>query len=278
MSTSEVVSRLDAERAGITLSAAEQRAREAAVKVTANEATTQASMGALERRRHKALADLQIEEARLAALTLTAPVNGVIALGINQRAGAFFQRQEWRTGDQAWAGAPIAQIPELDSLYVLGRIDESDRGRLATGLEADVEVQALGSRALPAKITVFSALAKLDYTSWPPARLFEVQLDLLKPEAALRPGMTAAIEIRRERLPQALLVPTRGLFPPSGSSRPAAGAAAGTPAEVFVRTSRGYERRAVRVARRGPERSAILEGLQPGETIALERPPEIIEP
>jgi HlyD family secretion protein len=277
VSTSDVISRLDAERARLTLGAAEQRAREATAKVAADEATTRASMGALERRREKALADLRIEEARLAALTLTAPVNGVIALGINQRAGAFFQRQEWRTGDQAWAGAPIAQIPELDSMYILGRIDESDRGRLQTGLDADVEVQALGGRAIPAKITLFSALAKLDYTSWPPARLFDVQLDLAGAEPALRPGMTAEIKIRREKLPQAVLVPTRALFPPSGKSRPAAGAAAGTPAEVFVKTSRGYERRAVRVSRRGPDRSAIIDGVQPGETVALERPAEVVE-
>jgi len=279
VSTSEVISRLDAEKAKLTLGAAEQRAREAAAKVAADEATTRASMGALERRREKALADLRIEEARLAALTLTAPVNGVIALGINQRAGAFFQRQEWRTGDQAWAGAPIAQIPELDSMYILGRIDESDRGRLQTGLDADVEVQALGGRAMPAKITLFSALAKLDYSSWPPARLFDVQLDLAAAEPALRPGMTAEIKIRREKLPQTVLVPTRALFPPSGKSRPAAaGAASGTPAEVFVKTSRGFERRAVRVARRGPDRSAILDGVQPGETVALERPVEVDEP
>jgi multidrug resistance efflux pump len=69
-STSEVVSRLEAEKATISLAAAEQRARESTMKVTANVATAQASMGALERRREKALADVRLEEARLAALTL----------------------------------------------------------------------------------------------------------------------------------------------------------------------------------------------------------------
>ena len=42
--------------------------------------------------------------------------------------------------------------------------------------------------------------------------------------------------------------------------------------------TRGFERRSVRVARRGPDKSAIADGLQPGEKVALERPEEIVEP
>ena len=276
VATSEVVSRLDAEKATLTLGAAEQRTREAETKIAADAATARASLGALERSRDKKLADVRLEETRLAALTVRTPVAGVIALGMNYRAGGPFQQREWRPGDRAWAGAWIAQVPELGSLYVLGKVDESDRGRLDTGLDADVEVQALGTRSIPGRVTGFSALAKADFTTWPPARLFDVQIDLRAPESGLRPSMTAALKIRLERLPQALLVPTRALFPPSAKTAGggAGGAtSAGTPAEVFVRTGRGFERRAVRVARRGPDRSAIAEGLQPGDRVAVERPP-----
>ncbi len=274
VSTSEVKSRLDAEKATLTLGAAEQRAREATTKIAADEATSRASMGALERRRDKALADVRLEETRLTALTVRTPVAGVIALGMNFRAGGPFQQREWRPGDRAWAGAFIAQVPELGSLYVLGKVDESDRGRLDTGLDADVEVQALGTRSIAGRVTAFSALAKADFTSWPPARLFDVQIDLRAPEPGLRPSMTAAIKIKLERLPQALLVPTRALFPPSAKTAGSGPGVAGTPADVYVRSGRGFERRAVRVARRGPDRSAIAEGLQPGDRVALERPVE----
>lgn len=274
VSTSEVKSRLDAEKATLTLGAAEQRAREATTKIAADEATSRASMGALERRRDKALADVRLEETRLTALTVRTPVAGVIALGMNFRAGGPFQQREWRPGDRAWAGAFIAQVPELGSLYVLGKVDESDRGRLDTGLDTDVEVQALGTRSIAGRVTAFSALAKADFTSWPPARLFDVQIDLRAPEPGLRPSMTAAIKIKLERLPQALLVPTRALFPPSAKTAGSGPGVAGTPADVYVRSGRGFERRAVRVARRGPDRSAIAEGLQPGDRVALERPVE----
>lgn len=278
VSTSEVVSRLEAEKAALSLGAAEQRAREAATKVVADEATSKASMGALERRREKALADVRLEEARLAALTLKAPADGIVTLATNWRAGGPFAQREWRAGDRAWAGAGIAQLPVLESLYILARVDETDRGQLKAGLEADVEVQAVGGKPAPARISAFSALAKVEFGPiWPPPRLFDVQLDLATPNPAMRPGMTAAIKIRRDRVPGALLIPTRALFPPTTRAAVASGAS-GTPAEVFVLGRGGFVRRSVRVARRGPDRSAIADGLQPGERVALERPEEIVEP
>ena len=278
VSTSDVALRASRRRRRRCRSAPRSSAPgESAIKVAANEATSDASMGALERRREKALADVRLKEGRLVALTLKAPLAGVITLGINFRAGGPFAQREWRAGNQAWAGASIAQVPALDSLYILAKVDETDRGQLKTGLEADVEVQAAGGKSAPARITAFSALAKVDFGSiWPPPRLFDVQLDLGTPNPALRPGMTASIKIRRDKVPQALLVPTRGLFPPSGKTK--APGKEGTPAEVFVRGPGGFERRGVRVARRGPDRSAISVGLEPGEKIALVLPEEIVEP
>ncbi len=249
------------------------------MKVTANEATSHAAMGALERRREKALADVRLEETRLAALTLKAPADGVVTLGLNWRAGGPFAQREWRTGDRAWAGAAIAQLPVVESLYVLARVDETDRGSLKTGLDADVEVQAVGSRPAPARITAFSALAKVEFGPiWPPPRLFDVQLDLVTPNPAMRPGMTAAIKIRRDKVPGALLVPTRALFPPTSRASVAGGAQRHAGRGVRARGRRGFERRSVRVARRGPDKSAIADGLEPGEKVALERPEEIVEP
>ena len=278
VSTSEVVSRLEAEKAAISLGAAEQRAREAVTKVDADAATSRASMSALERRREKALADVQLEERRLAALTLKAPADGIVTLNMNWRGGGPFAQREWRTGDRAWPGAAIAQLPVLESLYVLARVDETDRGSLKAGLDADVEVQAVGGRPAPARIAAFSALAKVEFGPiYPPPRLFDVQLDLVTPNPAMRPGMTAAIKIRRDRVAGSILIPTRALFPPTTRTATATGVA-GIPAEVFVLGRRGFERRSVRVARRGPDRSAIAVGLQPGDTVALERPEEIIEP
>ena len=90
--------------------------------------------------------------------------------------------------------------------------------------------------------------------------------------------MTAAIKIRRDKVPDALLVPTRALFPPTSRAAVASGAS-GTPAEVFVLGRGGFERRSVRVARRGPDQLGDRRrAAARRDRVALERPEEIVEP
>ncbi len=112
-----------------------------------------------------------------------------MTLGQNWRAGGGpFGGREWRAGDRAWPGAMIGELPELASPYVLAKIDEIDRGRLRQGMDATVVVEALPGAELPAKLSAFSTLAKPDYTSWPPPRMFDATIDLDKPDTRLRPG------------------------------------------------------------------------------------------
>jgi hypothetical protein len=127
-------------------------------------------------------------------------------------------------------------------------------------MDATVIVEALPGVELPSKLTAFSTLAKPDYTSWPPPRMFDATVDLAKPDSRLRPGMTGSIRVPLERLSRTLLVPSRALMQPGGSPY------------VFVATRRGFEKRLVVVARRNAEQAAIAEGLQEGERVALENP------
>jgi HlyD family secretion protein len=258
--TRDVISKLEGEKAVLKLSDAEQKVREVDAKLGATRAAGRAEVNALVQKRDKAQADVELEERRLAALTLRAPIDGLMTLGQNWRAGGPFGGREWRSGDRAWSGAVLGELPELASPYVLAKIDEIDRGRLKPGMDATVIVEALPGVELPSKLTAFSTLAKPDYTSWPPPRMFDATVDLAKPDSRLRPGMTGSIRVPLERLSRTLLVPSRALMQPGGSPY------------VFVATRRGFEKRLVVVARRNAEQAAIAEGLQEGERVALENP------
>jgi len=259
--TRDVISQIEAEKAVIALSDAQQKVREVEAKLGANRAGSRADMSALEQKRDKALADVRLEERRLAALTLRAPIDGLMTIGQNWRAGGGpFGAREWRTGDRAWPGAAIGELPELSSPYVLAKIDEIDRGRLKPGMDATVVVEALPGSDLPATLSAFSTLAKPDYSTWPPPRMFDATIDLAKPEARLRPGMTGSIKVPVEKLPGVLLVPTRALMQPGGSPF------------VYVLGRSGFERRPVVVTRRGQSQAAIAKGVEEGERVALENP------
>jgi HlyD family secretion protein len=258
--TRDVISRLDAEKYVIKLGEAEQKLREVDAKLVANRAGGRAEIQGLEQKRNKALMDVQIEERKLKALTLYAPIDGIMTLNQNWRVGGPFGQREWRTGDRSWPGAVLGELPELASPYIAAKIDETDRGRLRAGMDAIVVVEALPGVELSARIREFSTLAKPDFTSWPPPRLFDAVVDLDKQDARLRPGMTASIRVAVERLPRAIVIPSRALMQPGGSPF------------VYVVGKRGLERRAVVVSRRNQEQVAIKSGLQEGERVALEDP------
>ena len=205
----------------ITLSDAEQKVQEVDAKLAANRASARApTSAALEQKRDKALADVQLEERRLAALTLHAPVDGPMMIGQNWRAGGGgpFGAREWRTGDRAWPGANIGELPELG---IAVRARRRSTRSIAAGCGPAWTPPSSSRRCRASSCRrgspSFSTLAKPDFTTWPPPRMFDVNIDLDKPETRLRPGMTASIRVPVEKLPGVLLVPTRALMQPGGA-------------------------------------------------------------
>ena len=200
---------------------------------------------------------------------------------MNWRAGGPFAQREWRAGDRAWAGAWIAQIAGRSTRSTSSPgWTRPTAAQLKTGLDADVEVQAVGSRPAPARITAFSALAKVDFGPiWPPPRLFDVQLDLVTPE----PGAAARHDGGDQDPPrQGAAGAARadaGAVPADAAAASVAGSGSGH-AGRGVRARHGAASSAAASASRGagPTSRRSPTACEPGEKVALERPEEIVEP
>jgi multidrug efflux pump subunit AcrA (membrane-fusion protein) len=263
----DTVSRLENEQAKLALGDAEERLRELEAKVKSDQTSGEADIAARQRKREKALLDLQRAERGLENLELKAPAGGVVNILPNFRAGSMFgSEQEFREGDRAWPGAAILELPDLSSVHIEARLDESDRGRLQQGQEAIVRIEALPGRDFKARINSISVLARVDFSSgWPPQRNFDLNLILLDPDAKIRPGMTAVARIATERVADVVLVPAESLFQKDGA-----------PIVYRLDGSEFVETR-VDVKRRGKEQSIISSGVAPGDRIARRRPtPELI--
>src|SRR5262249_54130578 len=137
----------------------------------------------------------------------------------NPRSGDMFGNgQEFREGDRAWAGASILEMPDLSSIHLEARLDESDRGRLNAGQDAAVRVEAVPGRDFKARIENISVLARVDFSSgWPPPRNFDLGLVLLEQDPKIRPGMTAVARIATMRIPNVVLIPSESIFQRDGS-------------------------------------------------------------
>jgi HlyD family secretion protein len=256
------LAQLDVERAKLGLIDAEQRLVEAQKRQVAELAGAEAVVAGRVRRRDRIKADLDRIEAAIASLQIQAPSDGTASLMPNPRSGsASGGNQDFREGDRAWPGAAVVELPDLSSVHLTARLDESDRGRVEVGQPATVHLDAVPDRVYHSKVSRISLLARVDFSStWPPARDFDLELVMADPDARLKPGMTASVRVAVARFPDALVVPARAVTLVNG--RPT----------VYVQKGTGFEPRVVVMKRRGREQVALASGVEPGERVALENP------
>jgi HlyD family secretion protein len=264
----DTIPRIQLEQAKLAVGDAEQRLKEIQAKIKSDNTAAQAALAGRQRKREKALTDLERAQRGLQNLEMRAPVAGMINVLPNPRSGGFFggSEQEFREGDRAWAGAAVIELPDLSSIHLEARLDESDRGRLNRGQEAAVKIEAVPDREFKASIDSISVLARVDFSSgWPPPKNFDLRLVLLETDQRIRPGMTAVARIATDRIPNVVLVPSEAVFQKDGEP------------VLYVLDGSMFVERAVQVSRRGKEQTVITAGVDPGARVASRRPgPELV--
>jgi multidrug efflux pump subunit AcrA (membrane-fusion protein) len=258
----DIVSKLEYEQAKLVVADSELKLREAEEKAKSNRTASEADIVAKQRKRDKAKFDLQRAQQGLDALQIKAPTAGVVNVMPNWRTGGMFGGEvEFREGDRAWPGANIVELPDLSSIHLEARLDESDRGRLKVGQAATVRIEAVPGKDFAATVDLISVLAKVDFSSgWPPVKNFDLGLILKEPDPRIRPGMTATARIGTDRIPGVLLAPTEAVYQRDGH-----------PIVYKLRGSLFDELR-IDVTRRGREQVAIATGVNIGDKLATRRP------
>jgi HlyD family secretion protein len=264
----DLISRIEYEGAKLSLADAEQRLKEAEAKALSAKAGSDAELNGKKRKREKAQADVDRTTASIEALRLRAPADGTVNILENPRSGGMFGGGgvEFREGDRAWAGASILELPDLSSIHLEARLDESDRGRLKVGQSATVKIEAVPGKDLAARVDLISVLARVDFSSgWPPVRNFDLGLVLDDRDPRIRPGMTATARIAADKLPNVTLVPAETIFQKDG--RPV----------VYRVNGSKFDEQQIEITRRGREQAAVSAGVKPGDRLAVRRPePELI--
>jgi multidrug efflux pump subunit AcrA (membrane-fusion protein) len=258
----DTVSRLEIEQAKLAVVDAQQRERELKEKVQSDETAAAADLSAKRHKREKALFDLQRAERGLQNLELKAPASGMVNVLPNFRSGSMFGgQQEFQEGDRAWPGAAILELPDLSSVHLEARLDESDRGRLQAQQDATVRIEAIPGKDFKARLDNISVLAKVDFSSgWPPAKRFDLNLVFLEIDSKMRPGMTAVARIATQRVPDVTLVPSEAIFQRDG-------------APVVYKLDRSmFVETPITIRKRGKEQAIVESGVGPGDRIATRRP------
>jgi HlyD family secretion protein len=262
-SQQEILSEIDGAKTRLKLDDAQQKFKELEQKDKSTKASGDAEIDAKKLKRDKALFDVRVTERQLASLTRRAPADGMVTIVPNFRARNWTtggSTPDFKEGDRAWSGAVVAELPDLKVVRASARVDESDRGRLNIAQTAIVRIDAIADKEFQATVAEISPLAKLDYSSWPVTKNFDIAIQMLDTDPRIRPGMSASGRIAVERIENGILLPLEAVFEKNGGS------------VAYVLKGSKFEERQVQVTRRSKATLLIGSGLQLGEKVALKDP------
>ena len=264
-STGDVIPAIEKEKYILALDKAEQKLRELESRLESRRVGLEADLAVINRRRDKAQADLDQAESNKAALTLTSPSDGIITLLPNSRARTMVISSSstpvFKEGDRAYAGAAIAEIPDMSTMLARAMVTEVDRWRVQPGQPVILNVEGVPDKEHKGRIRDISPLAKIDYSDvLNLSKNFEMSVDLENADPRLQAGMTAGFRVEVERVHDTIAIPAEAVFSKHGQT------------VAYVLSDGEYRERPVTLARRSTGQVMVSRGLKAGERIALKDP------
>jgi hypothetical protein len=248
------VSAIQGEESRIDLGLAEQKLRVEEATVELHAASDNSKIASFTRLRDRAQSDVDLWKQRLEQMELKAPSNGIVVYLSNNSQG-WMNAKPFKIGDQVWPGAAVAEVPDLTTLEMEGKVDEIDRGRIKPGDDARVRVDSLPEAPLAARLDSISLLTVQTF-EWPPTSSFRGYARIAKPDPRLRPGMNGSMDVVVNRIPDAISVPAKAIFTHQGKPI------------VYVAGKNSYRPAEVKVLARNPDEVAIS-GIPAGAMVTL---------
>jgi HlyD family secretion protein len=257
-SKGEIVSKIEGAEANIKVSDAEQELHQMEEKLKSDRAVGKATIESKSQASKKAAYDVQRAERALTTMILQAPSAGIVSL-----ANVWHPEGEspFKTGDRAWAGAPIAELPDTSVLRLSARVDETERGRLALKQPVTVQLDAIPDQQFTGNVEQISTIATMDFTGgWPFPRNFDLEITLNQTDPRLKPGMTAQLTVIVDRVANAFVIPIQASFQKSGQT------------VAYLWTGSKFKEHPIEVGRRSGDRILVSDGLREGDRVALKDP------
>ncbi len=262
-SKAEVLSAIEGAKNQINVDVSKGDLDQVKTTMTAHKVGDKADMERLDQKKDKTVRDSDRAKGYLSMMVLRAPNDGIVNILPNFRSSGSFGSTPppFKEGDKAWTGAAIAEIPDLSQMRVELKLDEVDRGKLKTGQNLKVRVDAIQEKEFMATLDWISPIATVNFRGMGlTEKIFPAFATLKNLDPRLRPGMTGSVEIVIESHPNSLLIPTRASFLSQG--KPA----------VYVQKGQEFAIRLIEVGRRNETDIIVLKGLKAGEVVALENP------
>lgn len=124
----------------------------------------------------------------LPQLTIRTPISGIFQVAENRRT-----REMVKVGDDIYQGNNLGNVPDLEWMKVNTTVNENDFLKIKNGQKVTVRLDALPNVTFDGEVAYMGKLCRLkDEKS--KQKVFDVEVNLLKPDERLKPGMTVSCE------------------------------------------------------------------------------------
>ncbi|GGW69092.1 HlyD family secretion protein [Alishewanella tabrizica] len=135
-------------------------------------------------------AEVQQLQRELASLRIQAPFDGIMVYVPD------YNGEKSSVGDTIQFGQPIAEVSQLDTLYIKTEIDEIDLKFLQPGLTVQITLDAYPERSFSGVLTDLGNAVR-NKSAENLSRVVDASITMDTPDLAImRPGMTARLQIR----------------------------------------------------------------------------------
>lgn len=154
----------------------------------------------------------------------------------------------------------VATLPDLSVMESLTYVNEIDVRKLRVGQPVTVTLDADPGRVLTGRVKQVANVGEQRPNS--DAKVFEVVVDIEKPDTTLRPGMTTGNEVETEALTDVLHIPLDALAVEDGVSI------------VFRRAGSRIVKQEVVTGAMNDDEVVIVKGLEEGDAVLMTPPPD----
>ena len=168
-----IMSKIQGEESDIDFGLTEEKLKVQQAANVTHQKSNESKIASLTRARDTAKSQVEFTQRQLTLMELHSPLDGVINYMTNYSQG-WQNAQPFKVGDHAVSGGVLAEIPDLSTLQMEAKVDETDRGRIAVSDRVLVHVDAFPEKVLPASLASITPLTEESFDEWPPTRSFRL--------------------------------------------------------------------------------------------------------
>jgi HlyD family secretion protein len=254
---------IDAKKNLLALDQAKRVLAQLEQDIQSHASSNQATVQVAQAKYNKAKIEMARAEQNIKNMKIRSPIAGIVKVLENRQAVTVFFTgmtiPEFRNGDQARPGTPIARVLDMGGMGITAKINETDRPSVRVGEPVEIRVDAIPGEVFPGKVKTVAGMAVQTIFEANPTRRFDLAVEFDHADPRLRPGFTVHITLLGKEVKNAVYVPRVAVFEKNGKPL------------VYVKQHDDFVAHDVKLEAQ-TSAWAVLKGVAPDDEVALVNP------